>query len=47
MSESLTDVAAWLIGRPLTKEDGVSSSDYAVAEQRLGQTLPPHFKIFT
>lgn len=46
MSESLTDVAAWLIGRPLTKEDGVSSSDYAVAEQRLGQTLPPPLQNF-
>jgi hypothetical protein len=39
-------IATWLLGRPLTAEDGVPEAECAAAEQRLGLRLPAALREF-
>jgi hypothetical protein len=43
---NLVDTATWLLGRPLTEQDGVSALEYASAEQRLDHVLPAPLREF-
>jgi hypothetical protein len=45
-AENFASIAAWLLGRPLTPEDGVPEAELATAEQRLGDTLPAALREF-
>jgi hypothetical protein len=39
-AENIFDVATWILGRPLTEQDGVPAAECAAAEQRLGCAVP-------
>jgi len=45
-ANNLADLAAWLLGRPLTKRDGVPAAECEAAQQRLGCALPAVLKDF-
>jgi hypothetical protein len=45
-AENFAATAAWLLGRPLTAEDGVPEAECAAAEQRLGLRLPAALREF-
>jgi hypothetical protein len=45
-AENLAGIAAWLLGRPLTAEDGVPEEELAAAERQLGCALPPALRKF-
>jgi hypothetical protein len=45
-TENIIDVAAWLLDRPLTEQDGISPAECAAAEQRLGCTVPAALRDF-
>lgn len=45
-AENFASIAAWLLGRPLTAEDGVPEAECAAAEQRLGLRLPAALREF-
>lgn len=46
IKENIIDIATWLLGRPLTEQDGVSTAECAAAEQRLGCSVPAALRDF-
>ena len=45
-TNNVIEVASWLLGRPLTEQDGISAPECVAAERRLGCAVPAALRDF-